>query len=298
MTSRQTPSTCTVSTTGQTAACPCGLRATSTASSRVNSTRSSASSGSPASEPVGGLGSVVDQADTLAVVPAPGSLQHHRPADLVGERRELLDRRHDRPAWAGDAELGQPPAHDDLVLGVLQGVRAGADDDALGLQGAQVLGRHVLVVEGQHVAAGGESAQGVEVVLVADLGARDDERGAVLRVAREHPQRDAEPDRRCRHHPGELSATHDAHHREPHGGNPNDVPTRPPKCTGRRHAGGAHPSPRSKWTGTRHARRDGNRSASIRPRPGPLPVTRTRTGRRCLPRTASRSASSPRAACG
>ncbi len=54
ITSRQTPSTCTVSTTGQAAACPDGLRATRAASSREKATRSSASSQpQPWRQPVG-----------------------------------------------------------------------------------------------------------------------------------------------------------------------------------------------------------------------------------------------------
>ena len=61
-TSRQTPSTWTVSTTGQTAAWPCGLRATSTASSRLNATRSSASSGTPAASQSAASAAVVDAA--------------------------------------------------------------------------------------------------------------------------------------------------------------------------------------------------------------------------------------------
>ena len=47
ITSVQIPSVCTVSTTGQTAAWPIGLRATSTASSRTKSTRLSASRAEP-----------------------------------------------------------------------------------------------------------------------------------------------------------------------------------------------------------------------------------------------------------
>ena len=60
-----------------------------------------------------------------------------------------------------------------------QRVRAGADGDAVRLQRAQVLGRYVLVIEGDHVAALGELAQRVEVAIVADdvvgddLGGRD-----------------------------------------------------------------------------------------------------------------------------
>ena len=63
----------------------------------------------------------------------------------------------------GHAELGQPRAHHALVLGVHQRLRPGAHGDAVGLERVQVLGRHVLVVEGDHRAAVGDLAQRVEV---------------------------------------------------------------------------------------------------------------------------------------
>ncbi len=61
-TSRQTPATCSVCTTGHTATWPVGLRASRTASSRLNGTRSSTSSGSPAA-----------WVNHCAAVPAPAS---------------------------------------------------------------------------------------------------------------------------------------------------------------------------------------------------------------------------------
>ena len=57
-----------------------------------------------------------------------------------------------------------------LVLRVLERVRTGPHDDPVGLERPQVLGRHVLVVEGEHVAALGEAAQRLEVVLGPDVG--------------------------------------------------------------------------------------------------------------------------------
>ena len=54
-------------------------------------------------------------------------------------------------------------AHDQLVLGVDQGVGPGLHVHALADEGPQVLGGHVLVVEGDHVQAAGEIAQRVEV---------------------------------------------------------------------------------------------------------------------------------------
>ena len=102
--------------------------------------------------------------------------------------------------------------------------RAGtrAYDDAGVGECTEVFGRHLLVVEGHHVAALGEPLQRLEVGLVADLGAGHDLGGAVRAVAGQHPQRDAELDGRPRHHAGELSTADDADDRESHAADPTD----------------------------------------------------------------------------
>ena len=135
----------------------------------------------------------------------------------------------------GDAELGQPRAHHGLVLRVDERVGTRAYDDAGLGECPEVFGRHVLVVEGHHVAALGESAQRLEVGLVADLGAGHDLGGTVAAVAGQHPQRDAELDRRAGHHPGQLSASDDADDRESHAPtlpSAERPPTSPPLASG------------------------------------------------------------------
>ena len=118
------------------------------------------------------LGAVVlalDEPDALAVVPAAGGLQDARPA----ERRDLLDRGDQRVARARHPELGQPGAHHALVLGVHERLRPGAYGEPR-LQRVQVLGRHVLVVEGDHLAALGDPLQRRQVAVVADQLVGDD----------------------------------------------------------------------------------------------------------------------------
>jgi hypothetical protein len=78
---------------------------------------------------------------------------------------EVVDRCPRRVRQAHPLDGG---AHDQLVLGVLQGLGAGAHGDAGLLQGPQVLGGHVLVVEGDHVHRGRERAQVRQVRVVAD----------------------------------------------------------------------------------------------------------------------------------
>ncbi|HET6165468.1 MAG TPA: ATP-grasp domain-containing protein, partial [Marmoricola sp.] len=71
------------------------------------------------------------------------------------------------------AEATERISHDCLVLRVHEGVRPGADGDAVGLERVQVLGRHVLVVERDHLAAVGDQPERGEVGVVADLVVRD-----------------------------------------------------------------------------------------------------------------------------
>ena len=101
-----------------------------------------------------------------------------------------------------------------------------AYDDALPLEQPQVLGRHVLVVEGQDVAALREPAQGLQVALVAHLDVRHDLRGTVGGLPGQHAQPDAQPDRRRSHHPSQLSTSDDADDGEAHVFKPIHRPTR------------------------------------------------------------------------
>ena len=159
----------------------------------------------------GRLARRADDPYTAAVIPAAGDLDHARPAVGVAERDDPL-----RPCGVvggqhlegrhRHAELGQPGPHEHLVLRVLQRVGPRIDGVALGDQGADVLARHVLVVEGDDVAAVREPAQGVQVGVVADHHVGSDQGGAVVGGHRQHPQGLAERDRGLVRHPGELTA--------------------------------------------------------------------------------------------
>ncbi len=109
-------------------------------------------------------------------------------------------------------QCGQSLAHDPLVLRVHQRIRPRMDDDALRGQRSNVLTRHVLVVEGDDVAALGEAHERVEVGVVANHCVGRDEGRAVVGRGREHAQRLAQRDRGLMRHPGELAATHHADH--------------------------------------------------------------------------------------
>ena len=146
--------------------------------------------GVAAREPLPRLPRTVDHPHALAVIAAARGLQHHRPADLRTERIHRSGVRDHRPARARNAELGQPGAHHRLVLCVHECIRTRAYDDVLPLEPAQVVRRHVLVVEGQHVAALGEGPQRVEIAFVAHVDVGHDLPGAVRCVTGEHPQPD------------------------------------------------------------------------------------------------------------
>ena len=105
-------------------------------------------------------------------------------------------------------------AHLALVLGVHERVRTWVEGDPLGHQRPQVLGGDVLVVEGQHVAAGGEGPQGVEVAVVADHDLGRGQRRGVVGGLGQHPQPDAQGDAGLVRHPGQLASSDDSHHRE------------------------------------------------------------------------------------
>ncbi len=115
-----------------------------------------------------GVVGVVEREHALAVVAAAGGLEDHGPAVLVAEGEDGLEVVDRRPRRVRQAQPLDGGAHDQLVLGVLQRLGVGAHGDAGLLQGPQVLGGHVLVVEGDHVHRGRERAQVRQVRVVAD----------------------------------------------------------------------------------------------------------------------------------
>ncbi len=92
-----------------------------------------------------------------------------------------------------------------------QRIGSGRDAVARVLQGVQVLGGHVLVVEGEHRGAVGHAAEGVGVAVVPEDDVGGDERGRVGRVRREDAERLPERHGRLVRHPGELPATDHRH---------------------------------------------------------------------------------------
>lgn len=95
-------------------------------------------------------------------------------------------------------------------------VRAGADGDAVRLQGTQMLGGYVFVIEGDHIAAPRELTQRVEVAVVADDDIADDLRRGILRGVTEELELDAERDARLVCHTSELPPADHADYRERH----------------------------------------------------------------------------------
>ena len=92
-----------------------------------------------------------------------------------------------------------------------EGIRAGADGDAEVLERVQVVGRDVLVVEGDDPAAGHEVPERREVGVVTDHVVRDHlGRGDAGRLGQQ-TQRDAHRSGRLRQHPGQLTAADDRH---------------------------------------------------------------------------------------
>ena len=89
---------------------------------------------------------------------------------------------------------------------------------AVVLEGLEDVGGHVLVVEGDDVARGGEGPHGREVGVVPDRGARHDERRRGALALGEDRELDAELDRRTLHHAGELPAADHADDGESTGG--------------------------------------------------------------------------------
>ena len=166
----QMPLRCTDSEIGYAAAWPDGERTTRALSSRAKSTNSSAMIWTPSPVPrtVDPPRRPLELPDSLAVVSAARGLGDDRPAVFVTERdqrRRVGDHPADR-AWR--TQGGQPIAHDRLVLGVHQSSRSGPNRDPGRLEIAKQPGRHMLMVEGDHIAAGGEAAYGLRVGVVPD----------------------------------------------------------------------------------------------------------------------------------
>ena len=152
-------------------------------------------------EGVGALLGRVDAPHTLAVVPATGGLEDAG----VAERGHLRRGADHRVAGTRNTERGEAGAHDGLVLGVHQRLGTGTHSE-LGLQRVEVVGRHVLVVEGHHRAALGHRAQRLQVAVVADCVVGDHLGRAHALGLGEEPERDAERRGRLGEHPGQLPA--------------------------------------------------------------------------------------------
>ena len=180
----QMPSVCTVSLTGYTTACPPGRRATSTLSSRLKSMNSSAMTTASARQALA--------ARRTGFPPA-----RDRPASTRPCRRSRRGRSWrctgqpcssakatsaPRPAPPGWPGTGTPsPASRSRITALswacTRASGPGPDGDAVSLQVVQDLRGHVLMVEGHHVAAGGEGAHRRRVGVVADHHVVHDLRG-------------------------------------------------------------------------------------------------------------------------
>ena len=153
-------------------------------------------------QPVGELTGILHHLHALAVVPPAWRLRDDRPAHGVPEGRDVRGGVRPHPPRARDAELGEPLAHRELVLGEPQRGRPGMQLDALGHEEVQDVRGHVLVVEGHDVAVLGEGVHGIRLGVVADGRAGDDERGAGVVRLGEDAQRHPELGRGGRHTSG------------------------------------------------------------------------------------------------
>ncbi len=189
-------------------------------------------------EGVGGVRRGPDDPHALAVVAAADRLEDDREAVTLGafgtfrkalgrEGRHVLDVAHDAMARARHADLVELRSHHALVLGVHERVGAGADGDAVRLQGPQMLGRDVLVIESDHIAPACEGAQRLQVAVVADDDIADDLRRGILRGVTEELESDAERDARLVCHTGELAPADHADYRERHPPRVSARPSRP-----------------------------------------------------------------------
>ncbi|GAA4313631.1 hypothetical protein GCM10023086_34570 [Streptomyces venetus] len=95
-------------------------------------------------------------------------------------------------------------------------VGTGAHGDAVRLQGPEVLGGYVFVIEGDHIAPSRELAQRVEVAIVADDDIAHDLRSGILRGVTEKLEPDAQRDTSLVCHTSELATADHADYRERH----------------------------------------------------------------------------------
>ena len=161
-TSTHWPSACTVSTTGHAAAWPNGERATSAASSRRIGTRSSAISGVPAASSSATSSGVGVEPHAAPVVAAADGLEHrrHRPRRTRRGRRGVVISANRGPAMPSSASRRRITS---LSWACRSASGAGVHGHPVGDQRAQVLLRHLLVVEGDGRAAARERPQRREV---------------------------------------------------------------------------------------------------------------------------------------
>ena len=166
-------------------------------------------------EPLGGRSTggglrTVHEEHSLAVVAAARGLEHHGPARALAEGHQVLGRVDLRPAGVRQAQPLHGLAHHELVLCVHERIRTGPHGHALGLEGAQVLGGHVLVVEGEDVHVRREAAQGLQIGVVTGGRTVHGGHGARVRGLCEDPQLHSESGGGGGHHAGQLTAAHDA----------------------------------------------------------------------------------------
>lgn len=98
-----------------------------------------------------------------------------------------------------------------LVDGEGERSGAGPNDVAGALEASDTLGRDLLVVEGEHVAATRELCEGSEVQLGDDRHVGHPTTDGLVTGLGEHQQIDAELDGGVVGHAGELAAPHDPH---------------------------------------------------------------------------------------
>ena len=127
---------------------------------------------------------------------------------MIGQELGQLSRVLDpRPVGHRQPQFGELLTHQQLVLGVEQGVGAGVHRDAAFDERPQDLLRHMLVIERDHIDGFGEREHDVAVAVVADLDGGQCGGHAVGLC--EHANLDTEIDRRGNHHSGQLAPTND-----------------------------------------------------------------------------------------
>jgi hypothetical protein len=159
-----------------------------------------------------GLRDRLDHPHAPAVVAAARDLEHHRPATLASAnavtsaaRSTTAHAGHGTPA----AEISG--AHVHLVLGMGQGCRPRAHRDALATSASRIGAGHVLVVEGDHVAALRERRDGVRVVVGAPPDVPAAARRRLVRGGGQDAQGDPEGEGGLLGHPGQLPAPDHPH---------------------------------------------------------------------------------------